>query len=231
MTWKEILEFSITVGKYSFSFLDLIEVIVILLIARMFIWVFLKIFERLFRKNKIDIGRQYATTQFVKYIVYFFAVLTVLSSIGVNLSLLLAGSAALLVGIGLALQQTFTDLISGIILLIEGTVAVGDIVTLDGTVGIVRKISLRTSRVETRDHIVIIVPNSQLVTEKVTNWSHNNMSTRFSINVGVAYGSDVNLVTKILLDCAKKHGEILSNPVPEVQFVDFGSSSLDFTLF
>ena len=154
----------------------------------------------------------------------------ILELLGVRLSVLLAGSAALLVGIGLGLQDSFKDVVSGLIILGEGTIEVGDIVIVDNLVARVKKIGLRTSRVETRDEASIIIPNSRLVVNNVTNWSHNQEPTRFQVTVGVAYGSDVRLVEKLLLQVAAEHPAVLAEPKARVEFQAFGNSSLDFIL-
>ena len=166
----------------------------------------------------------------MKYLVYILAVFLILETLGVRISVLLAGSAALLVGVGLALQDSFKDLVSGLILLGEGTVEVGDVVEVEGMVAKVMRIGLRTSRLETRDDTSIIVPNSKLVINNVSNWSHKETSNRFMVNVGVAYGTDVELVRELLLEVAGRHPDVLDQPAPSVQFIDFGESSLDFRL-
>ncbi|MEM0993681.1 MAG: mechanosensitive ion channel domain-containing protein [Bacteroidota bacterium] len=157
-------------------------------------------------------------------------VLIALESIGIQLSVLWGGAAALMVGIGLGLQQTFNDVISGLILLVEGTIEVDDVVEVDGFVGKVKSIGLRTSKVETRNRISILVPNSKLVGENTINWTHNQHPIRFQVSVGVAYASDVELVTQLLLEAAHGHSSVLKEPEPMVQFLDFGNSSLDFIL-
>lgn len=232
MTIKEILEYNfLNVGDYHLRLLDLIEAIIIIAVARFLLWIILKLLSRLFQRRAVDLGRQYAIQQFIKYIVYVFASLAVVRAMGIDFSLLWAGSAALLVGIGLGLQEVFTNLISGIILLIEGTVEVGDVLVVDGMVGKVTKIGIRTSKIENRDSITVIVPNSKLVTTNVVNWSHNRTATRFNIAIGVAYSSDVQQITTLILEAAKKHEAVLEFPAPQVQFSDFGSSSLDFILY
>jgi small-conductance mechanosensitive channel len=154
-----------------------------------------------------------------------------LDTVGIKITFLLASSAALLVGLGLGLQQLFQDFVSGITLLIEGTVKVGDIVeTANGEVGQVDEINLRTSKLRTRDNIILIVPNSALIISPVINWSHIEQTTRFSVKVGVAYGSDVEKVTELLLMCTNEHKKIVKKPAPHVFFKDFGNSSLDFEL-
>ncbi len=228
----EILEYNfLSLGGYNLNLLKVIIVIIIYFIIRLLLWISLKVINRFFKKKDLDSGRQYAVTQFVKYIIYTAGVLIILESLGVQLSILWAGSAALLVGVGLGLQQTFNDLISGIILLVEGSVEVGDILEIETMVGRVTKIGLRTSTVETRDDIVVVLPNSKLVTDSVINWNHNHTPTRFKINVGVSYYSDVDLVTKLIIEAVNGHAKILTSPKPQVQFADFGNSSLDFTLY
>lgn len=135
-----------------------------------------------------------------------------------------------MIGFGLGIQDLFNDFVSGIVLLFEGTVSMDDVIEVDGIVGQVKNIDLRTSKIETRDHIVIIIPNSKLVGENVINWSHNRENTRFIIKVGVAYGSDVKLVKSLLEEAANEHKSISNHPMPVARFVDFGNSSLDFEI-
>jgi len=167
----------------------------------------------------------------VKYLLWIIAVFLILDTIGVKITFLLAGSTALLVGIGLGLQQVFKDIISGIFLLFEGNLKVDDVVELEGVVGIVKDIGFRTTKIESRNNIVLIIPNSKFIDENVINWSHIEQRTRFYVEVGVAYGSDVQLVKKILEQCAGEHASITNNPEPFVRFDDFGDSSLVFQLF
>lgn len=209
----------------------IISAILIMLTARLFVWIFTEVFLfPYYQRKEINIGSQYAINQLFKYFLYVIAILYALGAIGIDLTILLGGAAALLVGIGLGLQQTFNDLISGIILLSERSVEVGDVLDMGGTVGTVRRIGVRTSLVETRDNMTIIVPNSKLIGEIVTNWSHDEDKARFKIVVGVAYGSDTALVKKILLQVAQEHPKALKRPAPFVRFVNFGDSSLDFEL-
>ncbi|MEZ4932259.1 MAG: mechanosensitive ion channel [Saprospiraceae bacterium] len=218
-------------GDNTISVYHILMAIMVLIGARLLI-LFIRrtILNRFFRKRNVDVGRQYTIVTLLKYVIYTMAVLGAMQVLGIQLSVLLGGAAALLVGIGLGLQQTFNDLVSGIILLSEGTVEVGDILSIDGTIGTVSSIGIRTSKVETRDEISIIIPNSKLVVNNVINLSHNKNPTRFQVKVGVAYASDVELVTALLLQAAKSHKDVLKRPEPRVQFKDFGNSSLDFEL-
>ena len=145
-----------------------------------------------------------------------------------KVTLLLAGSAALLVGIGLGLQQTFNDVISGIILLSERSIKIEDVLEIDGDVVKIQEIGLRTSKGLNTDDISVIIPNSLITTNKVINWSHQTKKTRFRINIGVSYGSDVNLVLKILEESAFEHPDISDRKLTEARLINFGNSSLDF---
>jgi small-conductance mechanosensitive channel len=152
----------------------------------------------------------------------------ILETIGVKVTVLIAGSAALLVGIGLGLQQTFNDVISGIILLSERSIKINDVLEIDGDVVKIQEIGLRTSKGLNRDDISIIIPNSLITTNKVINWSHQSRKTRFRIDVGVSYGSDVDLVIKILEESTFEHPDIFNRELTEARLVNFGNSSLDF---
>ena len=231
MTIKEILEYNfIAIGSYELNLFHIIKALLVLIIAKIFILFFQRVAKKFFKRKNLDPGRQFAFLQFGKYIIYTIALLIAIEAIGVKLSIIWGGAAALLVGIGLGLQQTFNDVISGIILLIEGSISVGNIIEVNGIIGIVTKIGLRSSTVYTRDKISIIVPNSKLVGDNATNWSYDPEATRFELKVGVAYSSDVDLVTSLLLKAAEEHDKILIDPKPQVQFQDFDNSSINFRL-
>lgn len=225
-----ILEYTISIGQFRFSLVRILGILIIYFAAQFLTNLIWRILSRYFRRKEVDMGRRFAIQQFLKYVIYTASLLMALEVIGINYSVLYGGAAALLVGIGLGLQQTFNDLVSGIILLIEGSVEVGDVINVSGQIGTVRSINIRTSRVETRDGVSILIPNSNLVGDQAINWSHSNGPIRFQILVGVAYGSDVELVTSLLLKAAGNHPRILVKPKPQILFKDFGSSSLDFEL-
>jgi len=231
MTIKEILEYNFfDIGDISLNMITVIEVTVVIIIGRLVWWLLVHQILRRFFQKVDDPGRQFAIQQFVKYIVYLLTFLFALQILGISLSVLWAGSAALLVGFGLGMQQTFNDLVSGIILLIESSVAVGDVVTVDGIVGKVKRIGLRTSEVESLDEITIVIPNSKLVVDNVTNWSYNGRHSRFHVAIGVAYDTDPEEVRNILLRIADSQMELATQPKPHVQFTEFGDSSLNFRL-
>ncbi|GAP44291.1 mechanosensitive ion channel [Lentimicrobium saccharophilum] len=232
MELKEFLNLDIVnIGKYSVNAFDLIISSLIVIVTIILLQLIRKFFNSRVKAGKIDKGSAFSIYSIIKYLIWIIAILAILESLGVNLNLMLAGSAALLVGLGFGIQQIFNDLVSGIILLFEGNLKVGDVIQLENNiVGKVKVIGLRTSKIKTRDDIIMIVPNSKFINDRVINWSHEQGSTRFLVEVGVAYGSDTQLVTRLLLDCAKEIPEIDLAPEPFVRFNDFGDSALIFQL-
>ncbi|WP_317130371.1 mechanosensitive ion channel family protein [Pontimicrobium aquaticum] len=167
---------------------------------------------------------------FARYFIYLVVLLITMDNMGVNVTAIFAASAALLVGVGLALQTFFQDIISGIFILLDQSVHVGDIIEIDGKVGRVVEIKLRTTRAVTIDNKVLVIPNHKYLTSILYNWTENGVKTRESVSVGVAYGSDVELVKELLLQAAKNHPKVLKHPPPLVLFMNFGDSSLNFKL-
>ena len=230
-TINNIIEFELlNIGKYSLTMGIILTVLFAVTFTRLILWIVGKIILRNKKLKKFEEGNLHSLFQITKYVIWIFAILIILDTIGIKLNVLLAGSAALLVGVGLGLQNTFNDFISGIILLFEGSIKVGDILEIDDDVVKIQKIGLRTSEAMNRDDIVTILPNSLITTTKVTNWSHQSKKTRFRVNVGVAYGSDVKLVLEILKKSAMEHPEIKDREFINVRFLNFGKSSLDFEL-
>lgn len=168
--------------------------------------------------------------KFIKYFVYLIVILLTLRAGGIDITLLITASAALFVGLGLALQKLFQDIIGGIFIITDKSVQVGDIVETEGKVGKVVEIKLRTTRAFTRDERVIIIPNHKFMSDIVYNYTQNNKTTREEIKVQVAYGSNVDLVTEILISCSKSNTNVLMDPAPFVLFDDFGDSGLLFSL-
>ena len=233
MTFKEIINYTlIQTENISLTFYQVLVFVLILF----FTWLILKLIKKLIyrklKKSGRGIGSRYALFQILKYFIWIIVFGIALETIGVRFNLLIASSAALLIGLGLGLQQIFNDYVSGILILFEGNLKVNDVVQMeDNIIGKVKEIQLRTSKVETRDDYIIIVPNHKLISDNIINWSHMETRTRFNLNVGVAYGSDTVLVEEVLLDCAHDHPDIATTPEPFVRFIDFGNSSLDFQLF
>jgi len=230
-TIKTILEFKLfQFSGHSLTVFELVSVFVIFLATKLFLWLIKKTLNRKGKFNKLDQGSLFALFQLIKYVVWILALALMLESVGIKVTLLLAGSAALLVGVGLGLQQTFNDVLSGIILLFEQSVKVGDILDIDGDMVKIQEIGLRASKGLTRMDISIMIPNSMITSNKVINWSHQTKKTLFGIDVGVAYGSDVNLVMKILKESAMSHPDVLKKGVVQARFKNFGNSSLDFQI-
>lgn len=230
-TINTILDYSFELGGHTFHVSKLFWALTIMFLAWMIVLIGSRILDRVFRKKNADEGRIFAFRRLLRYFVYTIGLVLAIQSTGVDITVLIAGSAALFVGIGIGLQQTFNDLISGIILLFEDSVNVGDVIEVDGMVAKVKHIGVRTSEVETRDKVVIVVPNSKIAVNNVINWTHTQKDSMYSIDIGVAYGSDVELVRTVLLEVASEEERILKRPKSKVRFTNFGDSSLDFQLY
>ena len=215
----------------SLSIFDLTNVIIIVIVTKLVLWIISKALFNKKKIHKLDKGSAFALFQIIKYLIWIIAISLMLETLGIKVTILLAGSAALLVGVGLGLQQTFNDILSGIILLLEHSVKVGDILEIDGDRVIIQEIGLRTSKGMNVRQIVVIIPNSLITTNKVINWSHQTQKTLFNIDIGVAYASDVDLVIKTLEESAIEHLEFSECEFKEVRFVNFGNSSMDFQLY
>lgn len=168
--------------------------------------------------------------KFIKYLVYVLVILFTMSAAGINITILITASAALFVGLGLALQDIFQDIIGGVFIIVDKSLRVGDIIEIDNRVGKVFEIKLRTTRAITRDDKVIIIPNHKFISDIVYNYTQNHKTTRELVRIGVAYGSDIELVTKLLLEVVGTQRSILKSPKPFVIFEDFGDSALIFTV-
>jgi small-conductance mechanosensitive channel len=196
------------------------------------VFIFLQIIKKaIFKPKKIDISRKLAVYSLIKYVIIVFSVIIALQILGFNLSVLLAGSAALLVGIGLGLQNLFSDFVSGIIILIDSSVKVNDVIEVDGLVCKVQKISLRTTTVLTREDKYIILPNSVLTRNQLINWTHSDIKSRFEISVRVDFSADIFKVMELLKAAAVSHKGVIQHPAPSVRFNEYGDSSLHFLLF
>jgi small-conductance mechanosensitive channel len=182
-------------------------------------------------KNPDSKGRVDSFIQIQKYFLGFIAFLVVLNFLKFDLTSFIVSASAVLVVISFGLQSLFTDFISGIIILFDGTIKSNDIIEVGGIIGKVDKITLRNTTLTTRDDYMIIMPNKKFITENVTNWSHNNNIMRFNISVGVAYGSDTRIVSKLLLKCMEDHSLVSKSRKGIVMFKDFGDSALIFELY
>jgi small-conductance mechanosensitive channel len=211
---------------------DLIVSIIILLLAKVLVWFITQVtLYRMYRRSDIDSGSQYAINQLVMYVIYVVAFLLAMERLVSDMSIIYGGLAALLVGVGLGLQQTFNDFFSGLVLLFERNVMVGDMLEIDGQVGKVLKIGLRASRIETKNSVSMLVPNSKLVNQAVINWTHNDDIVRFELPLTISFGEDPSKIDQILIQAADEHSDILKQPAPFVRLNDFSDKGLLFTLY
>lgn len=212
-----------------YHFFVLIAVIILARISLSFIKVWLM---RTVKKDKnIDQGTQYIYLQLAKYLVYAISILIVLRSLGMSMTLFLGAFAFLLVGVGLGLQHIFSMYFSGLLLLVEGSLKVGDIIEIPingkDLVAKIVEINLRTSKIETRDGMILIVPNNKLTHESVNNWTYGSQLTRFTIPVTVKYGSDLELVKEIMIRCAAAHPSVSDQREVFVRFLNHGRDGIE----
>ena len=223
--WEKHYDFT---DKISISVLDVIIIISAVFLTTLLLRLAFKIITRKLPEH--DKSKFKVVFGYFRWVVYLIILFITLHAVGVNVTAVFAASAALLLGVGLALQTLFQDIISGVFILIDQSVHVGDIIELEGKVGRVEEIKLRTTRAVTIDNKVLVIPNHLYLTNSLYNWTQNGSTTRESVSVGVAYGSDVQLVKKLLIQAASTHPDVLSSPEPLVVFTDFGESSLNFKI-
>ena len=173
---------------------------------------------------------RYASTMLLQYALIAIGVSQFVGTLGWQWSQVQWLVAALGVGIGFGLQEIVANFISGLILLFERPISVGDVVTVDGHDGTVKRINIRATVIETFDRKELFVPNKDLITKQVVNWTHSDTAVRVLIGVGVAYGSDVRQAMALMLRLAEEHPKVLKNPPPQVSFDNFGDNSLMLTL-
>ena len=207
--------------------------LVILIGVLVFTSILLKIYRKLITRHlsREDVEKFISIFQFVKFVIYFVVILFTLHSCGVNMGLFYTYSAAIFVALGLALQTFVQDVFSGILMILDKSLHVGDIIEVDDKVGRVTNIRLRTTIMVTRNDRVIVIPNHKFMNEPLLNWTQNNFSNRESVTLGVAYGSDVQLVKKVLIECASSTDGVLVDNGFQVYFEDFGDSSLKFSVY
>ncbi len=229
----------IRVGTFHIAVYHIFLVVVVMFLAKLSLN-FLKLYllKRVAKRTHLDKGTEYVIIQIAKYVIYTLAIVIILRSFGIGLDLLLGGATALLVGLGLGIQDIFKDFMSGLLLLFEGTTKVGDVIELnnlsgtvnDNFVATITEINLRTTKVKTREGKTLIVPNSVLTHQMVNNWTYDDDLTRFTIKVSVAYGSDVELVKQILVKCAQEHPKVKNTKPIFVRLLNFGDNGLEMDL-
>ena len=186
--------------------------------------------DRVLTHTPLSHSQQYALARVSSYLIFALGLIVGLESLGLNLNSLVVIGGALGIGIGLGLQPIVTNFVAGLILLLEQPVRLGDRIEVGETYGDVVRMKGRSTWVRTNDNVVIIVPNSEFINNRVTNWTANDSCVRINLPVGVSYNAEPEQVRRILVDIAGKHPEILKSPAPEVVFTEFGDSSLNFEL-
>jgi len=230
--WFDYLNHAFQIGNAKVSLSSLVIGIVIAIVAILLSRATCRLIEhRIAKRHYIDAGIRYTVSRLVHYLIVSVGVVLALQqAFGLDLTSIAVLFTALSVGIGFGLQHLASDIASGFILLFERPIRVGDRVTIGTDEGDVHSINLRTTTVMTNDRIALIVPNSNLVRERVVNWSYGDPRARLAIPISVAPDSNVDLVTKTLLRVADGIDDVLKQPEPAVQFLKFGDSSLDFRL-
>jgi small-conductance mechanosensitive channel len=184
----------------------------------------------LLAKSKLDIGARQAVGAITRYVVLFIGFLVILQTVGINLTTLNVIAGAVGIGIGFGLQNIASNFISGLVILAERPITIGDRVEVAGIAGQVRQIRARSTVIVTNDNISMIVPNTKFIDSPVTNWTYSDPRVRFRIPIGVAYGSDVEKVREVLIAAGREHPHTLKDPEPSVFLKQFGDNSIDFEL-
>ncbi len=225
------LESGISIGGTKITIIN-IAYLVIFLVFFIFVSRIIRdtLQNRILPRTRLDIGARASFVNIVIYTFWILAIYTGINILGINLSSLAFMAGALGIGIGFGLQNVVNNFVSGIILLFDPSIQVGDMVQIGDDWGTVNRINIRTTIIQTFDNASLIIPNSEMISNKVTNWSFKDPKVRRQVDVGVAYGSDVQLVHKILLQIVNDMPEIMNDPAPRVDFTDFADSALIFRI-
>lgn len=222
--WNTELFGSVTIGSILLLLILFASVIIVERIVQK------QLIRRFLSRTKLQPSLQFGLSRIIGYTLIAVGFYVAFQLVGVDLSSLAIIAASLGVGIGFGLQNIINNLVSGIIILAERPISIGDRIEVAGVAGRVTKIQLRSTTVVTNDNITMIVPNADFISNTVTNWSHGDPKVRIRVPVGVAYGSDLKLLQRLLLEAAAEHPKALRDPSPVVLFTEFGDSSLNFEL-
>ncbi len=229
---RTILEFPLfNIGTQAITPYDLMAVTVTMIVTIVLARRIRRLLELYFLKRlPVEAGAQYAWAELCEYLVWVVGFLIGLKLLNINLTAIAVVAGALGVGIGFGLQNVVANFVCGLVLLVERPIRVNDRISMEGAEGNVRAINFRSTTIQTNDNISLIVPNSEFINSKVINWSLGDPTVRIHVPVGVAYGSDMKLVTRTLLEVAVSDEGVLKHPEPEVRFLEFGNSSLNMDL-
>jgi len=223
------LESGINIGGTKITIINIAYLIIFLIFFTFLSRVIKKALQnRVLPRTRLDVGARASFVNVVIYTFWILAIYTGINILGINLSSLAFMAGALGIGIGFGLQNIVNNFMSGIILLFDPSIQVGDMIQIGEDWGTVNRINIRTTIVQTFDNASLIIPNSQMLSNKVTNWSFKDPKVRRQVDVGVAYGSDVQQVRTILLKIVSDMTEIMNDPAPRVDFRDFADSALIF---
>jgi len=226
---KEFLQTNIIeIGNYTLKLHNVLSLIVFIGFVILISFIIKRI---IYKSSTLDLAKKFSISKLIKYLVIAISFVISLHLLGFNVSVLLAGSAALLVGLGFGLQNLFNDFISGIILLLDRTLKVGDIIEVNSMIYKVLEINFRTTTVLGRDENYIILPNSELTGNSVINWTHSEISSRFKVTIGVDYSTDIQTLMTVLIEVANANKQVLNSPEPFVRFEDYADSALLFSIY
>lgn len=226
-----VLGFGFTIGSNHFTIGLFVIAATVLYCSFLISWVYQKLLvDQVLFKRQMERGARISIARLAHYLIVVIGFLIAISVLGIEITKLTIIISALGVGIGFGLQGIVNNFVCGLVLLFEQPVRVGDIVEIDGIWAEIRHIGIRATVVKDFDHADLIIPNADLVSNKVTNWTLRDKSARMTIKVGVAYGSDVDMVIETLMKCARANSKVSLDPSPEALFLNFGESSLDFEL-
>lgn len=226
-----VLNYPIPIGAVHLTLggvLQLVTLCVLVVIAERLLR--RKVTMRVLMRTRMDAGLQYAIARISGYLIIAFGFYLALNAVGINLNSLAFVAGAIGIGIGFGLQNIIQNFISGLIILAERPIALGDRVEVGGVAGTVSRISLRSTEIISNDNIATIVPNSNFITNPVTNWSHGDPKVQIRIPFGVAYGTDLEKLKRVAAEAAGECESALQDPAPRLFFVAFGDSSLNFEL-
>ncbi|MEK7685172.1 MAG: mechanosensitive ion channel domain-containing protein [Verrucomicrobiota bacterium] len=229
---QKILEYPLVkLGQSQLTLLGIVKLLVLVGLVMLGERLLRKHFVlHLLKQTRLDPPLQYTVSRIVGYVFIVFGFYVALLIVGIDLSSLAVIAGAVGLGLGFGLQNIISNFVSGLIILAERPITIGDRIEVGNVVGQVTKISLRSTTVVTNDNITIIVPNSDFISSRVINWSHGDPRVRLRLPVGVAYGTNLELLQRVLLEVARDHPKVLRQPEPALLFIGFGESALDFEL-